>query len=60
MKAIVYRKGDGRDGWIRVLGYGVYWKHETDHKTFSERCGINRYYKLGRWYFKLLKPCPKL
>lgn len=46
----INRKG----GWLRIFGYGLTWKHETEGLMFSERMGYTKYLKIGKW---IIKPC---
>jgi len=44
-----------RDDWIRVNGWGFWWKDGRYHwLLFSERHGIGCF-RLGRWAFGILR-----
>ena len=43
--------------WFRVYGYGIHYKNTRYHRPlFSERNGLRKKLKLGRYWFGALKP----
>jgi len=43
--------------WFRFWGYGLHGKNIKKHGLlFSERNGYTKYFKIGNWIIKILKP----
>ena len=43
--------------WFRIFGYGLHIKDTKRHQLmFSERNGLTKYWKVGVWIVRVLKP----
>jgi len=43
--------------WFRLFGWGLHVRDTTTRRLlFSERNGLTKGLRLGRWYAKLLRP----
>jgi len=45
---------DDKQGWFRILGRGLMWKHEDKGLRFSERYGYTKFVKIGKWIIEYL------
>jgi len=41
-------------GWARLFGRGLKWKHESLGLMFSQRAGLTKYVKIGKWVVSYL------
>lgn len=42
-------------GWLRLWGWGIYWRSDLVRPSFSERNGLVRTVRIGPWSFRWLK-----
>ena len=43
-----------KQGWLRIFGKGIKWKHKSVGLIFSERNGYTKYFKIGNYIFGYL------
>ena len=55
-KSVFISAHSKKQGWFRIFGIGMTWKHQSVGLLFSERCGNTRYLKIGNWILKYLPP----
>ena len=44
-----------KNGWLRLFGKGIKWKHEDLGLIFSERIGKTKYIKIRKWIIGYLE-----
>ena len=55
VKGFLYIYFNKFNGWFRIFGVGLSWKHQSVGLLFSERIGKRKYMKIGKWIIKFLK-----
>jgi len=43
-----------KQGWFKIFGRGLAWRHEKKGLLFSERNGYTKYWKVGKWYIRFI------